>query len=225
VRVLLCLVLGLLGGMFGGYVGEFLHDKLHFPVFFGWILTGICIGASPGIYDLLRSLLTQGEKWLALKKTLSGMLGGLLGGFLGGLPFGYLMQSTAIPRSNLAIGLVVLGLCIGLFIGLVQVALKEAWLKVAKGFRAGRELMLSKEETTIGRAEGCDLGLFGDNQIERLHARILLQNNRYLLSDAETPGGTYLNDERISKPTPLKSGDMIRVGNSVIEFGERQKRK
>ncbi len=224
-RVGLCLFLGLLGGLFGGLVGEFLHDMLHLPVFIGWMLTGICIGASPGIFDLLRSLLTQGEKWLAVKKTLSGMLGGLLGGFLGGLPFGFLMESTAIPRSNLAIGLVILGLCIGLFIGLVQVALKEAWLKVAKGFRAGRELMLSKDETTIGRAESCDLGLFGDNQIERLHARIRLKNNRYLLDDAETPGGTYLNDERISSPTPLRSGDKIRVGNAVIEFGERQKRK
>ncbi len=72
--------------------------------------------------------------------------------------------------------------------------LKEAWIKVAQGFRAGRELMLSKEETTIGRAENCDLGMFGDNTIERLHSRILLENNRYLLADAETPGGTYLND-------------------------------
>jgi len=85
--------------------------------------------------------------------------------------------------------------------------------------------LLSKDETTIGRAEGCDLGLFGDNAIERLHARILLKNNRYLLADADTPGGTFLNDARVSKPTPLKSGDVIRVGNSVIEFGERQKRK
>jgi hypothetical protein len=225
VRVFLCLGIGLVGGLFGGFVGEFLHDKLHFPVFLGWMLTGICIGASIGIYDLLRSVLTRGEMRVPLKKTLNGVYGGLLGGLLGGLPFGYLMESTAIPRSNLAISLVVLGLCIGLLIGLAQVVLKEAWLKVAKGFRAGRELLLTKDETTIGRAEVCDLGLFGDNTIERMHARILLKNNRYLLADAETPGGTYLNDERISKPTPLKSGDRIRVGNSVIEFGERQKRK
>ena len=43
-------------------------------------------------------------------------------------------------------------------------------------------------------------------------------------ADANTPGGTYLNDERVTRLTPLKSGDVIRVGNSVIEFGERQKR-
>ena len=80
-----------------------------------------------------------------------------------------------LPNSSLAIGLVILGLCIGLLIGLAQVVLKEAWLKVESGFRAGREVMLSKDETTIGRAESCDIGLFGDNTIERLHARIQLQ--------------------------------------------------
>jgi pSer/pThr/pTyr-binding forkhead associated (FHA) protein len=55
--------------------------------------------------------------------------------------------------------------------------------------------------------------------------RILLRENRYLLADADTPGGTYLNDRRITQPTLLNSGDRIRLGNSVIEFGERQKRK
>jgi hypothetical protein len=225
VRVGICLGIGLFGGMIGGFVGEFLHSVLHFPVFIGWILTGICIGASIGIFDLLRSWRRKGDTRVPLKKTLNGVYGGLLGGFLGGLPFGFLMGNSAIPRTDLAVGLVVLGLCIGLLIGLAQVFLKEAWLKVAQGFRPGRELLLSKDETTIGRAESCDLGLFGDNTIERLHARILLENQCYLLADAGTPGGTFLNEERIDQPTALKSGDKIRVGNSVIEFGERQKRK
>ncbi|HTU20526.1 MAG TPA: FHA domain-containing protein [Gemmataceae bacterium] len=225
IRVGICLGIGLIGGMFGGLIGQFLSAKLHMPVVIGWILVGVGIGASIGVFDLLRAVVKSGDMRMPLKKTLNGIYGGFLGGLLGGLPFGLLMSSQAIPRSNLAIGLVILGVCIGLLVGLAQVFLKEAWLKVAQGFRTGRELMLAKEETTIGRAEGCDLGMFGDNTIERLHARILLKNNRYLLADAETPGGTFLNGERISKPTPLKSGDKIGVGKSVIEFGERQKRK
>jgi pSer/pThr/pTyr-binding forkhead associated (FHA) protein len=104
--------------------------------------------------------------------------------------------------------------------------LKEAWLKVEEGFRAGRELMLSKEETTIGRAESCDLGLFGDNTIEKLHAKILIQNNRYVLAHAGEGGQTFLNDQPVSsKPVPLRAGDRIRIGKSVLQFGERQKRK
>jgi pSer/pThr/pTyr-binding forkhead associated (FHA) protein len=84
--------------------------------------------------------------------------------------------------------------------------------------------MLSKEATTIGRAESCDIGLFRDNAIERLHARILLQNNRYVLSDEDSQAGTYVNDQRVSRPTPLKNGDRIRVGGCELRFGERQKR-
>lgn len=228
-RVLVCLGVGLVGGLLGGLLGQVLYSKMHVPLFVGWILVGICVGASLGVYDLLRGLTTKGDMHMPVKKTLNGVYGGFLGGFLGGVLFGMLLSikriHAEIPHTDLAIGLVILGLCIGLLVGLAQVVLKEAWVKVAKGFRAGREVMLSKEETTIGRAEGCDLGMFGDNAIEKLHARILLKNNRYLLADADTPSGTYLNDERISEPTPLKSGDMIRVGNSVIEFGERQKRK
>jgi MFS family permease len=223
-RVILCLGIGLLGGMVGGFIGQVLNSNFRAPIFIGWILTGIGIGASIGIFDLLRALMSRGDLRVPLKKTLNGIYGGFLGGFLGGVLFGFLFPNPYIPRTDLALGLVILGLCIGLLVGLAQVFLKEAWIKVAKGFRAGRELMLSKDETTIGRAEGCDLGLFGDNTIERLHARIVLQNNRYLLADADTPGGTYLNDQRVTRLTPLKSGDVIRVGNSVIEFGERQKR-
>ena len=59
-------------------------------------------------------------------------------------------------------GFVALGMCIGLLIGLAQVILKEAWVRVEAGFRAGREMILSKPEVTIGRAESCDIGLFGD---------------------------------------------------------------
>jgi pSer/pThr/pTyr-binding forkhead associated (FHA) protein len=121
-------------------------------------------------------------------------------------------------------GFVALGMCIGLLIGLAQIILKEAWIKVESGRRAGKEMILSKEKTTIGRAESCDIGLFGDNAIERLHAYILLSGNRYFLEDAKTPAGTYLNDEPVAGRMPLRSGDRIRVGNSVLCFRERQKR-
>jgi hypothetical protein len=226
IRILVCLVVGVAGGLNGGFFGELLFQKASLPRVIGWMLVGIVIGVSIGVFDLLRALSSGGEMRLAIKKMLNGVYGGLLGGVVGGLLFDLVLRSTdKLPHGNLAIGLVILGLCIGLLIGLAQVILKEAWLKVEAGFRAGRELMLSKDETTIGRAEGCDVGLFGDKDVERLHARILLKNNRYLLDDAETPGGTYLNDQRVSRPTPLRSGDRIRVGHCVLRFGERQKRQ
>jgi hypothetical protein len=222
-RALFCLGLGFLGGLVGGFLGELLHQA-SFPIVIGWLLAGVLIGGSVGAFDLLRARLNEEDPRAALKKTLNGVYGGLLGGLLGGLPFGFLAGSPALPSSSLTIGLVALGVCIGLSVGLAQVILKEAWLKVESGFRAGRELLLTKGVTTIGRAEGCDLGLFGDNTIAKTHARILLQNNRYLLADAGSETGTFLNDEPVTAPTPLRSGDVIKVGKSILVFGERQKR-
>ena len=43
-----------------------------------------------------------------------------------------------------------LGLCIGLFLGLVQVLFKEAWLTVEAGFRPGRQLILNDEVIVMG---------------------------------------------------------------------------
>jgi Inner membrane component of T3SS, cytoplasmic domain len=244
VRVGICMAVGLVGGAVGGLVGEALHQMvllvLHaaagdmldsiggFLLLFGWILVGVAIGAAIGVFDLMRAMTGKQDMRVALRKTLNGVYGGLLGGLIGGVFFGllYALKGTRelFPNAILTIGLVILGLCIGLLIGLAQVVLKEAWLKIESGRRAGREVMLSKNETTIGRAESCDIGLFGDNAIERQHARIQLKDNQYLLADLETPGGTYLNDKPVRKPMPLRNGDAIRVGNSVLRFGERQKR-
>ena len=54
----------------------------------------------------------------------------------------------------------------------------------------------------------------------------MLKDNRYLLEHAGEEGETFLNDEPVrSKPVPLRAGDRIRIGRSVLQFGERQKRK
>jgi hypothetical protein len=230
-RVGLCVLVGSIGSALAGLVGEainqFWQQRFGSPFqLIGWILVGVAAGVSIGVYDLLRGLGSPKTLPTAIRKTLNGLYGGLLGGCVGGLLFGLVPKLGGnVAQSSLNLNLVILGLCIGLLIGLAQVVLKEAWVKVEAGFRAGREVMLSKEETTVGRAEGCDIGLFGDAAVERLHARILLKNHRYYVADADTPGGTYVNDQPVDKLTPLRDGDAIRVGNCVLRFGERQKRR
>ncbi len=239
VRTMICAGIGLGGGAIGGFVGNSLYKRTIkvvtldggatmevgslWVLVIGWILTGVIIGASIGVYDLLRAMLSKNDFRVPLKKTLNGVYGGFCGGLLGGLPFEALMTNPNIPMSNLTIGLVILGLCIGLFIPLAQVVLKEAWVKIEAGFRAGREIMLSKDETLIGKAEHCDIGLFGGQGLEKQHARVILKNGQYFLKDLDTPGGTYVNDQLVTKPTPLRNGDAIRVGNCVLRFGERAK--
>src|SRR5262245_27475603 len=225
VRVVVSAGIGLAGGALGAVLGNalFAANQQLIWLVAGWMVAGLLIGAASGVYDVLQAALGKREMRQPIKKTLNGVYGGLLGGFLGGFPFGLLMTSRALPLSGLAIGLTVLGLCIGLMVALAQVFLKEAWIAIETGRRAGRQMMLSKDETTIGRAEGCDIGLFGEQGIEKLHARILMKNNRYVLEDANTPGGTFVNEARVERSTPLRNGDAIRVGTCQLRFGEKQK--
>ena len=228
-------LLGFVGSLMGSAIGQKLYlitDNFLFIVL-GWTLTGLLIGSSFGLYDTMLRITNNQALGGALKKMLNGILGGTLGGCLGSILFLLLRQVLSfilgksaedLISSSLS-GFVALGVCIGLFIGLAQVMLKEAWLKVESGFRPGRELILVKPEVVIGRAEACDIGLFGDPAVEKSHARIVKEGEEYLLVDCDTPSGTFWNEQRIQRPTPLRSGDAIRIGRSVIRFAERQKRE
>lgn len=234
-RVLVASAGGGLAGLIGGAVGQASYGKFELPVFLilGWAVTGLLIGASLGIFDFLARLVRNEDKRGARRKIVNGLLGGLVGGVFGGVLFlllksvwGNMFQDRPVDElwSPSAWGFVALGLCIGLAIGLAQVILKEAWVRVEKGFRQGRELILSKPEVTLGRGEWCDIGLFGDPAIERTHARIRMNGNSYVLADEDTPTGTFLNGQRIRQPSLLRSGDAIQIGNCLLRFGERQKR-
>jgi Inner membrane component of T3SS, cytoplasmic domain len=241
-RVGTAVLVGLIGGLLGGILGQFLFDALGRVNFIlgavgfviGWTLTGFLVGTSIGMFEVLSSIIRHTDVSGSRKKLINGLIGGTAGGLLGGI-LAWLLR-TAAGRvfsgkdvgkllSPTAIGFVALGVCIGLLIGLAQVILREAWIKIESGRRAGREMILSKEKTTIGRAEACDIGLFGDNAIERLHAQIVLAGNRYYVEGGKTAAGTYVNDQPVAGRVALRSGDRIRVGNSVLCFRERQKRK
>jgi hypothetical protein len=235
-RVGVAVLVGCVGGLLGGMIGQLLYNATgNNGIFlvFGWTLTGLLVGVSIGVFEILSSVVRQKDVGGSVKKLVNGLIGGTAGGVLGGILYLVLRSAwTGIFRdkdseylwSPSAMGFVALGMCIGLLIGLAQVILKEAWIRVEQGFRSGREMILSKERTTIGRAEACDIGLFGDNAIEKLHACIVQQGNRYFLEDNRTPAGTFVNDQPVAGLTPLNSGDLIRVGRSVLCFRERQKR-
>jgi hypothetical protein len=230
--ILVAVLVGGFGGLMAAMFGQGLYGSLNHWIFLliGWTLTGLLIGASIGAYSFLTRLLRDEDIKPAWGKLRKGLLGGTAGGALGGVVF-LLFRAIFVGIfggkeglwSPSATGFVALGACIGLAIGLAQVIMKEAWLKVEAGFRAGREIILSKNEITIGRAETCDIGLFGDPAVERVHARIVQEGGRYLLSDEGTGSGTQLNGERVTAPTPLKQGDRIQIGRAVLSFGERRK--
>ena len=236
IRLTLALLIGAVGGLIGGFIGQLFvgwtDGKWQSFYIFGWTLTGLLIGMAPAAFDMLSAILRNEERHgdqtqaaqrhdrrHGRRRDWQSGLSVFTQRFWGGL----FTSSVDYLYSPSAAGFVALGACIGLAVGLAQVMLKEAWVRVEAGFRPGRELILTKPEITLGRAESCDVGLFGGQGVEKLHARITCQGDRYLLADAGTPGGTMLNGVRVTEPAPLRHGDRIQLGNCVLIFGERRK--
>jgi DNA-binding winged helix-turn-helix (wHTH) protein len=74
---------------------------------------------------------------------------------------------------------------------------------------------LDQDETTIGRSEICDL-VIPHSTVSRLHARIELQHDRYVLFDAGSANGTFVNGERIEDGYQLSTDDEIWLGSSAV---------
>jgi hypothetical protein len=232
-RVLVCVAIGTIGGLVGGSAGQFLFESFtNVVVFqiFGWVLTGLMVSVSIGSYDWLRCWVREEALAFPTSKVIRGVLGGTVGGLIGGVldwNLGNAWTGLFPTKHNLwspsLTGFITLGLCIGLLVAVAQVILKDAWLKVEAGFRKGRELLVNKPVLTMGRAEACDLGFFGDSLIEKLHAHIYQQDGHYLIADNASAHGTFVNDQRIGEPTLLRSGDLIRMGNAYVRFSERRK--
>src|SRR5262245_57271396 len=192
-RLLVAVAVGAVGGFLGGALGQLIFNWTNSRIgqVIGWTLTGLLVGGSVGIFDLLDRISKRQPTSGARRKVTNGMIGGTLGGMLGSILFLMLLsmgkgEGKWTPG---AAGFIALGILIGLMVGLAQVILKEAWLKVVEGFRAGRELIVSKPVLTIGRAEACDIGLFGDPRVEKLHAKIIQEGNRYVVQDLGTASG------------------------------------
>ena len=229
---LLRLGFGLVGGLIGGLVGTLFAVLLFAGLqgitenrivlfilsFFGRLIgltfLGAVVGVVEGVYDR------------SFRKIRNGIIGGALGGFLGGLlftPLSYFIGNI----SGRAIAFVLLGLFVGVLVGLVQVLLKEAWLTVEGGFRTGRQLILSRDETTMGTSEKAGLIFiaYGAKGVEPIHVRIVKQSDgRYVVQDNASREGTYLNGARLQASAVLQSGDVVQFGVNVVRFNERFKR-
>lgn len=72
-------------------------------------------------------------------------------------------------------------------------------------------------EVTIGRSPGCGVATTYDIYSSTLHARVFHQDGRLLVEDLGSTNGTFVNSERITKPTKLGRGDLLQVGGTVFQ--------
>jgi Nif-specific regulatory protein len=68
----------------------------------------------------------------------------------------------------------------------------------------------------IGRDAGMGLTL-GDSKVSRHHATISREGDEWMVSDAESRHGTFVNGERVIKQT-LRDGDQLQIGSTMLRF-------
>lgn len=72
--------------------------------------------------------------------------------------------------------------------------------------------------TTIGRDPSSDI-LISDRLVSRTHAIIRrLDGDNYYLVDSGSANGSFVNGNRITTPTLLRSNDLIAIGPALITF-------
>jgi class 3 adenylate cyclase len=79
---------------------------------------------------------------------------------------------------------------------------------------------LDDEESriTVGRRPDNDVALSWDSEVSRRHAQLRRGPEGWTLVDEESRNGSYLNGQRVEQPEPLRDGDFLRFGDTVVLF-------
>lgn len=159
------------------------------------------------------------------KIVLNGLLGGVFGGLIGGLLFDpisiWLTGAQGDGGLSRGVGFTTIGLCVGLFVGVVEQWTKSAWLLMKAGPLAGKQFIVYRNPTVLGSSPKADIYLFKDEAIEPRHALIHNRGGRYEIEDLKSADGTYVNGIPVQKRV-LQSGDQIVLGKTVLEFTLRE---
>jgi pSer/pThr/pTyr-binding forkhead associated (FHA) protein len=82
--------------------------------------------------------------------------------------------------------------------------------------RVLQELLLSGGTVTIGRQPD-NVFCIDNPAVSGHHAKVYSEGDQYVIEDAESFNGTYVNGQRISKAV-LKDGDNVTIGKHTFEF-------
>lgn len=156
-------------------------------------------------------------------KMVNGIIGGGIGGALGGLAFHWASFNITSGAAARLVGLAVIGVCIGLAIGFVERARREAWLHIASGPMVGKEFIIYTSECTVGSSPKCDVTLIKDASVHPFHARIMSvrdpgRQRRDL--DAYDGCSVTVNGVPVAHHR-LRSGDTIGIGGTALAYSER----
>lgn len=124
-----------------------------------------------------------------------------------------------------SIGLVLLGMCVGLMVALVEDLLRAAWIRFTSGQHEGqtRTLDPQKKAITLGRNEHADICILRDAQIAANHAQFVYEGGGFAIQSVDGSvrvdrAGKNVLQLSAGEQGRLESGDLISVGSTRALF-------
>lgn len=90
-------------------------------------------------------------------------------------------------------------------------------LIITSGAKEGLELELTPEPLTIGRSGESGL-IIRDDYTSTHHARLMLWGEEWVIQDLDSTNGTFLDEARVTVPTPVPLNTPIRIGTTSFEL-------
>lgn len=217
-------LVGLVAGFVGGFVAQALYSKMLTDALrddldtskltlvrgLGWAVFGTLLGAGIGTPS-------------GGRKIVNGLIGGALGGAVGGVLF-QVMESEGTFGTNLFMlqltGLTLTGVGVGVAIGLIETARKDAWITVGSGPMAGKEFILYLPRTRVGSDYRCEIVLAKDRSVAPVHLYLERDPQGRVTARPEAGSSLAVNGAPSGR-TYLRSNDQLVVGASLLIFTER----
>jgi hypothetical protein len=84
------------------------------------------------------------------------------------------------------------------------------------------EILIGREDPISNIYPDVDLTAHGGEEggVSRLHAKIFLQGNQYMVEDENSTNFTFVNKQKLAPktPTPINNGDELRLGRVAMKF-------
>src|SRR5262249_609882 len=99
---------------------------------------------------------------------------------------------------------------------------RMAVLVRTQGSHQGKWVYSVGHRCVLGRHPECDISdIFAENSgASRFHAVLEFVGGRYIVEDKGSRNGTYVNAQRVTGRTPLRSGDHILIAGVELRFLE-----
>jgi Ca-activated chloride channel family protein len=155
-------------------------------------------------------------------------MGGTVGGVLGGLMFDPINRFLfpAVEEGSIMrfVGLCTVGLCVGIFVALSERLGRAGWVRVRTGPLRGKAFILYHNPTIIGSSPQANIYLYKDAKVAPQHAALHRVGSGYELVEVISDAPIAINEVPVRRRR-LVSGDQITIGDTILDFEERARKR